>query len=433
MFFKQDEQEMAKMLQEAGSDPKYSIDELKGSLRRDINEQIKDLVSKMNIDKDKGLTEEELSKAERKFNQKWNTWMSDVGKKHSPLERKDLDTLILICIKSDCQLDKYDKLINSELTKLPLQDRGQIPLQLVIDGHRHLKFGFLNKWTLLSQESGFQKDMKEAHDMTSKLISEVKEYFSKKDVSYASFDVHIQYIVNYIRRQIDEFDEHGLTYYVTKDEHEHHYFTFTDQYRVDIILEAVGYALKVFTKQQNRATEDHPLTYLQSIKSSYMMSFKCSCTATAHEKASAMCLVELIARQLKKRAVHISSCGKSLAEIHFPRADKLTNEFTYAIISAADHAQTSSIDSIYASSTGVKQWLTLFQAHLKRILPLDEEELHDLVHLQEDGDLKFFTDEFKKEIQAQRREYLCCFEKFETSEITDMLDLIHENTLEKSN
>ena len=121
---------------------KTKLDELKGSLRSDINEQIKDLVSKMNIDKDKGLTEKELSTAERKFNQKWDKWMSDVGKKHSPLKRKDLDTLILICIKSDCQLDKYDKLINSELTKLPLQDRGQ-PLQLVIDQNRHLQFGIV--------------------------------------------------------------------------------------------------------------------------------------------------------------------------------------------------------------------------------------------------------------------------------------------------
>ena len=401
-----------------------NIHELRKTLRNDIDQRIKALVSERNIDKDKGLTEEELSEAERKFNQKWDTWMSDIGKKHPPLERKDLDTLILICIKSDCQLDKYDMLINSKLTELPLQDRGQ-PLQLVIDPHRHLWFKGL--YNMIRTTSDFQNDTQKAQDMTSVVISYIKRYFNAEDVFYTSHDIHIQYIVKYIIDQIDAFDKHVFfnVWYSLREDSKH-YFKFTEEYRVDLILEVAGYALKMFTKQQDKAIEDHdPLTYLQSMKSLYMMSFKSTYTATAHEKVSAMCLVELIAKQLKKKAVHISSHGKSLAEIHFPQADKLTNAFTDAIIFAADRAQ--------ASSTGVKQWLTSFQAHLKRVIPLNEEELHDLVHLQEYDDLKFFTDEFKKEIQAQHREYLRCFEKLQTSEIIDMLDLIvHENTLEKS-
>ena len=399
-----------------------NIHELRKTLRNGIDQRIKALVSELNFDKDKGLTEEELSEAERKFNQKWDTWMSDVGKKHPPLERKDLNTLIRICIESDSQLEKYDMLIHSELTKLPLQDRGQ-PLQLVIDRYRHLWFSSL--YNLIRAAPVLQNDMQKAQDMTSVVISYIKRYFNAEDVFYTSYDIHIQYIVKYIIDQIDEFDKSFNVWYSLHEDSEYH-FKFTKEYRVDLILEVAGYALKMFTKQQDKAIEDHdPLTYLQSMKSTYMMSFKSLCTATAHEKTSAMCLVELIARQLKKKAVHISSHGKSLAEIHFPQADKLTNAFTDAIIFAADRAQT--------SSTGVKQWLTLFQAHLKRVISLNEEELHDLVHLQEDGDLKLFTDEFKKEVQAQHKEYLRCFEKLETSEIIDMLDLIvHENTLEKS-
>ena len=453
---------------------KNKLDELKGSLRSDINEQIKDLVSKMNIDKDKGLTEEELSKAERKFNQKWDAWMSDVRKKHLPLERKDLDTLILICIKSDCQLDKYDKLINSELTKLPLQDRGQ-PLQLVIDQNRHLEFGIINR--AKSTESGFQKDMKKARDMTSKLISEVKKYFSKANVSYASSDVHIQYIVNYIKGEIDDFDMRGGKYYVGKDEH--HHFTFTEQYRVDIILEAVGYALKEFIKQQNEATEDHPLTYLQSMKSTYMMSFKSLCTATAHEKTSAMCLVELIARQLKvslqeKLVVSLANDVRS-NNVVFASKQKLKGQILLKLLEKKDfnsyalylkhisqsylqwikeyieeHCKTqgrskfkivelakteleciivqvvSAANRALESSAGVKQWLTSLQVHLKEMLPLNVRELHDVVQLQEDSDLQFFTDEFIKGINGYKGEYLSDFEKLEQSTVINLTKLIKE-------
>ena len=309
--------------------------------------------------------------------------------------------------------------------------------------------------------------------MTSKLISEVKTYFSK-DVSYASHDVHIQYIVNYIRGQIDEFDKHGVTF-VRKEED--HHFTFTEQYRVDIILEAVGYALKVFTKQQDRAIEDHPLTYLQSMKSTYMMSFKSLCTATAHEKASAMCLVELIARQLKlslheKLVVSLANDVRS-NNVVFASKQKLKGKILLGLLEKKDfnsyalylknisqsylqwikeyieeHCKklnvnkklkvvelveqdlkgiitaTTSAANALKTSSGVKQWLTSFQTHLKKELPLNKGELHELVQLQEDADLNFFTDEFIKGIERYKAKYLADFEKLEKSTVVNFEKLL---------
>ena len=446
---------------------------LKKNVRKDINRHLEVLISETNVDKDKNLTEEELDELEQKFNRKWDSWMTDIRNKH-PFKVIDLEVKIVQCIKTNCQLDQYDQLINKEIKNLPLRDRGQ-PLQLVIDQERHLNFSMIDD--LKYSTEGRRKDISKAHDKTKAIISEVKEYFSS-DKSYKAYDDHIQHIVQLVRSEIDKFDQYGGAHFTKWRKEVYHHFKFAEEYQIDLILSAAGYALSVFTKQQNKEIESHPLTYLQTLKPFYINSFKALCTATAHEKASALCLVDLVAKKLelllqeklvpiladdvrsnnivfasklklkgnillrllKKQCFHsymlyIDDISQSYFEWiteyideHCKRAAgkaklvKLAEPEVKSIITKT----ISAADSAQAISTGIKQWLTVFQSYLKEELLLDESELHDILRLQKDSNLKFFTDEFIKGIMQYQTNYLADFEKFEESKVLDFTKLINE-------
>ena len=438
------------------------LDELRRNVRKKINQHLKDLVSKMHIDKSRDLTEQELKEAENKFNQKWDTWMeNEVRRNYPPLEEIDLESEIIQHMKNHCQLQKYEKLINSELLKLPLKDRGQ-PMQLIIHT-RHL-----NCTGIFGNLGYTSKDLSDADGMTKKIVSEVKKYFDKGNVSYCDANAHVQRIIQHIKQQIDEHDETGEAK-----------FKFTSAYRIEVFLEIAGYALGVFVKQQNDAIENHPLTYLKSLKSSYSMSFKALCTEKAREKASAICLVELVTKQLKlslqERLVmsladdvrlhnpvfaskqtlkgnillgllkgrdfksystyltnisqsylqwiegyideHCKSCSRRKLKI-VELVEPLVGNVITAIVSAADHA--------YKSSTGITQWLTSFQTYLKEELVLAKEELHELIQLEEKCDLEFFTDEFIKEITKYKTKYLADFQKLEHGTMIDFITLVNK-------
>ena len=188
--------------------------------------------------------------------------MDDLNKRHPPLRKVNLVIQIENCILTECQLNKHTKVINRELRKLPLKDQGQ-PMQLNIKRKRHLYFGILEDIAICCVECYFNKT---------------------KDISYLTTTSHVQGIIQEIAKEVYCYNQR---------------FSFTNEYLVDLILEAAGYMLGVFTKQQMLAIENHPLTYLESLKSSFSISFKALCTATAHEQASAASLVSFVGRQIK--------------------------------------------------------------------------------------------------------------------------------------
>ena len=152
-------------------------------------------------------------------------------------------------------------------------------------------------------------DLRKASDLTKNIISVVEKYFLKDDTSYLTANIHVKFIIQYIKQEIVDFNQQRAK------------FSFTDEYLVDLILETAGYALGVFTKQQMLAIENHPLAYLESLKSSFSISFKALCTATAHEQASAASLVGLVGGQIKL------SLPKKLA---VKLADDVRNKFASA-------------------------------------------------------------------------------------------------------
>ena len=440
---------------------KKKHDELKRSLRNEINQHIEALVSKMNIGRE--LTEEELFKAGETFTENWNKWMDAFKREYPPLEKLNLDSQILLCLKKDCQLEQYDSLINVEVNKLPLKSRGKFLHQLLIDLTRHLNFGLIAQHTYTVQSR--QKDLDIAQDVTKHIISIVEAYFSQCHISYVNASARVKFIIPHIMREIDDFDNQ-----------EGENFTFTSEYRIDIILGIAGYALQLFTTQQDEAIYNHPLTYLESLTSAYSLSFITKCTATAHEKNSAMCLAELVIKQLKlslqdglvisladdirlrnpvfasKQTLkgnillgllkdrdfesyatyltnisqsylqwiegyideHCKNNGLKIVELVEP----LIGNAITAIVSAANYA--------YASSTGITQWLTVFQTHLKEKLLVNEEELYELVQLQENSDLKVFTDEFIAVITKYKTEYLADFQKLERSTVIDFITVVNK-------
>ena len=67
------------------------------------------------------------------------------------------------------------------------------------------------------------------------------------------------------------------------------------------------------------------------------------------------------------------------------------------------------------STSKVKDWLTVFHTHLRRVKLIDEQEFHSMIDLKEDNDLKFFTDEFLKGVDQCKQHYLHSFKTPERS------------------
>ena len=425
--------------------------ELKNTARNDISKHLRVLFSKLNIASNREPTKEELDEVEKKFDEHWKTWMDDLNKRHPPLRKVNLVIQIENCILTECQLNKHTKVINSELRRLPLKDRGQ-PMQLNIKRKIHLNFG------RLKGECYNASDINKANDFTMMRISAVESYFKEKDTSYRTATSHVQGIIQEIAKEVDDHNQSGKS---------GNRFSFTNEYLVDLILEAAGYALGVFTKQQMLAIENHPLTYLESLKSSFSISFKALCTATAHEQATAASLVSFVGRQIKM------SLPKKLA---VKLADDVRNNFTFAskqvlkgkvllwllekkdfsaygvyltnisqsyfqwikeyinkhcglkIVKLAESELSSVIDDIISAAEDAQKsmghlssstnWLEHF---LKKVLPLNAEELHDVIYFQENSDLKFFTDEFIKGVTEYKTKYLADFEKLESSVVVKLV------------
>ena len=240
------------------------VEEMKKNERKRIDQQIKALVSEVNITKDRKLTAHELDELQKKFDQQWEKWMVKIKLEYPPLKQLDLNTVILQCLRIKCQLTSHDRLIVSKVTEIPLNQRGQ-PLRLVINQQKHINMAKMQK--VKNYLGSFFTEQAEVitETKTKELLEDVKVYFSQNDLSYK--DAHIIRIVQIIMERIQKVENEVN-------------FQLTNEYRIDLILEVAGYALKVFTRIQKQAIDNHPITYLASLRSLYNTQFKALCTAT---------------------------------------------------------------------------------------------------------------------------------------------------------
>ena len=449
-----------------------ALEEMKKNERGRIKERLKELVAEMNFKDQKELTENDIKEIENKFDQMWEEWMTTLKMKHQPIESPNLSAKILNCIRNKCQLSSHDQLICSEIRECPLQGRGNMPhLPINIDTHLNLNW---KKVKQFFHQINTKEINSSSRAETDRLLTEARSSLtdlrSEKDVLYD--DKHIVSVVRSMMKGIDEVDKLDNGY------------TFTAAYRIYMVVEVAGYALKVFTKIHEEALENHPVAYLDSLRSSFKKSFHALCTATACEKLSAMCLNELVAKRIQSTFMenlnikladdvksnnnifssktllkgevllrllkqgdysyfdtYLKKIGKSYiywikkyTEEHCKtkregkeewRVIELADiEISYIITKVKNAAEKAIICS--QESQDVKQWLTAFHSDLKGEITLDEDELYDMIQLQEENDLKFFTKIFLDEIELCKRRYLESFKRPETSPLLKMTKVIEE-------
>ena len=436
---------------------KSKLQHLQNDKRTHVTTLVKDLVSQMDITKDRKLTSEDHRFLKETFDRKWNEWMQELYKEHPLPEEQNISNQILNCLRRELKFN--DQLIHSKVNEISLEQRGH--LQLNIDTKQHLKFhAKSNKWLkavkhhILSTE----KDLALAKQITACWLSEAESFLDKQNSCYN--DLLVISVVQDLTTKIGTFEAKPE---VT--------FKFTLDYRIDIILEVVGYALRVFTKIQQDMIKDHPTTYMKLLRPTYYTIFITLCNKTAHEKAAAMCLTDLVVKHFdatlqskleiaivtdikqsndifySKRALQghillklIENQDFKLYETYLTNisesflywirlfveehcrikrgkcvitelAEKKLNQLVTTITNAAEDALRSSIN--------IKQWLKYFHSKVSSTLPLNDQELN-IVDIQEDNDLNFFTNEFLKGIQQCKEEYLASFQTPQTCRVLDM-------------
>ncbi len=460
---------------------KAKLEEMKKGERDRISEHLKKIVAKMNIEKRKGkkLSDSEIKYIQSIFDKEWDKWMKDLEKRHPIILESNFSFLIQNCIRLNCQLGAYDALICSELKNRPLVDRGN-RLQVVLDQNRHLNFGviekmkqktpgFLNTFTNFFSSPPIAAAINTAKQMTRELLSLVQNHLSQDDISYD--DNHIVNIVRLLMQKIKEFDE---------DKQQD--FNFTTEYRVDIILEAAGYALRRFTQLQYEYKQNHPVTYLATLKSSFNTKFSALCNATVQEQALATCLIDLVLNQinsaLKERlsillandvrsnnsiftsklvlkgqvllkllskedfnlySVYLTDISKSYLywiKQYVEEHCKMDSGGEWRIVQLANQELskimanvTMAAQKANESTSKVKDWLTIFHTHLRGVILIDEQELHSMIDLKEDNNLKFFTEEFLKGIEQCKQYYLRSFKTPERSTELNLTCLINETAV----
>ena len=422
----------------------------------------KDLVSQMDISKDRKLTAEDHHYLKETFNSKWNEWMLKLYKEHPPPETQNISNEILNCLRRKCQLNAQDYLICSKAKEIPLEERGQKPFQLSIDAKNHLNLSA--KFHILTEEAEdhdhiLEKALTSAKQITACWLSEAESFLDKQNNCYNDL-----LVISLVQDLITKIDTYESMPEVT--------FKFTLDYRIDIILEVAGYSLRVFTKIQQDMIKDHPTTYMESLRPTYYTKFKTLCDQTAHEKAAAMCLTDLVVK-------HFAATLQSKLEIAIVTDLKQSNPIFYSKIALKGHILlrlleeqkfelyityltnikqsyldwarlfveehcrmrtgkciitelaekelnqfvtriTNAAEGSLRTSSNIKQWLKHFHSKVSSTLPLNDRELDDMIDIQEDSDLKFLTEEFLKGIQQRKEEYLASFQTSQTCKVLDM-------------
>ena len=439
---------------------KSKVQDLKNDERTRIATLVKDLVSQMNITKDTKLTDKDHHYLKETFDSKWNEWMQELKKDHPLPEEQNISNQILNCLRRE--LNAHDHLIRSRVKEIPLEQRGQKPLQLIIDIKQHLNFHAKSNVLMKAVKDltlSTEKDIALAKQITACWLSEAESLLDKQNNCYN--DLQVISLVQMLTAKIDTYEAKPE---VT--------FKFTNDYRIDIILEVAGYALHVFTKIQQDMIKDHPTNYMESLKPTYYTKFMTLCNKTAHEKAAAMCLTDLVVknfdatlqceleiaivtdlkqcnpifyskialkghillRLLEKQdfrlyATYLRNIKQSyldwtklLVEEHCRtrRGKWIITELAEKELNKLVAKITNSAEDVLRSSSNIEKWFECFHSKVSIILPFTFQEFNDMVDIKGDSDLKFLTEEFLKGIQQRKEKYLASFQTPQTSKVLDI-------------
>ena len=425
---------------------KAKLEEMKKNACSQLNKHLRNLVLESVAEKDGDLTKDELQDIEVKFDQHWKEWMDELNSKFPLKEQIDLNLRISACLKEKCQLIEMKSILVHELKDQPLIERIPQSTRLKLDKKylQPCEAGFINP---LFDHDVYHSDLAIVDTVTKEIYEEVQQYFLRQsDTSYD--DGHILYIVQLLSQKINDSEKRFSV------------SLFTNQYRIDMILDVASYALKIFTTQQEEAIDNHPVKYLQSLSRQYKLQFEALCSRIAQEKKAALVLVNIVIMQLRKaledklilrvaddaRVTNpIFTCKRDLkgkvllrllkkgdfkaykiyltdiqssylhwiqlfVEEHCKQctssgkmklieiAESEFKSTANVIIDAANHA--------YAScSENSEGWLKCFQTKLNDVISFNEEQRHFLnrIPLQGKDRVKIFTEEFVKEIREEER------------------------------
>ena len=142
--------------------------------------------------------------------------------------------------------------------------------------------------------------LREQHVPLDEAIVQAKLNLSQADHTDEDADVLIPILAQTIWDMIAKYESKEDSY------------KFTTDYRIDMILEITGYAVKIFKNKQNERTKEHPIQYMKSLNNSFLTKFYDLIQSTARENAAAVGLAELINKQLRlslprKLELHIAS------------------------------------------------------------------------------------------------------------------------------
>ena len=446
---------------------KSKVQDLKNDERTRVTTLVKELVSQMDITKDSKLTDEDHHYLKEIFDRKWNEWMQELYKEHPPPEEQNISNQILNCLRRNCQLNAYDHLIRSKVNEIHLEHRGQKPLQLSIDIKQHLNFHAKSNMLMKAFKDlkdrifSTEKDLALAKQITESWLSKAESFLDKQNNCYN--DLQFISIVQELTAKIDTYEAKPE---VT--------FKFTLDYRIDMILEVAGYALQVFTKIQQDMINEHPTSYMESLRPTYYTMFFTLYNKTTHEKAAAMCLTDLVVnhfdttlqskleiaivtdlkqshpvfynkialkghillRLLEKQKFELyATYLRNIKQSYFDwtklfveehcrtirsRENCIITELAEKEINQLVATITNTAEGALRSSSNTKQWLNYFHSKVSSTLPLNLQELDDMIDMQEDSDLKFLTEEFLKGIQQCKEEYLTSFQTPQTCRVLDM-------------
>ena len=477
---------------------KVKLEDMKKNARDQFDEHLRRLVLDTVVEKEGDLTKEELQDIKVKFDEHWREWMDKLNSEYPLNEQIDLDFRISTCLRDKCQLIQLDFILIDELKDQPLTMRMPQSTILKLDTAKYLQpreaWGLVGNVQSLegnNQSRGilgnlgqpavrlinhfldffplYHSDLVIADTVTKEIYEEVKQYFLENDVYYD--DGHILNIVKALSDRIDNSEKLFSQY------------SFTKQYKINMILDISSYALNFFTRKQQEAVNNHPVTYLQSLCRQYKLQFEALCSRTAQEKKAALVLVDIVMMQLMKALEdklilrladdarmnnpiftckrdltgrvllsllekrdfdayktyltdirssyfhwiqvffeeHCQQCTSSGKTKNFQFAQVELKSIVNDIIDAANHA--------YASCSETSEsWLKCFQTKLNNVISFNEEQGHFLIKLEGKDRVKSFTEEFVREIQEEEKKRIEGAEFFNgTTIIAKAAEIICDN------
>ena len=215
------------------------VNDMKDTERKRIDGELKKLVFEMDIKPDGAeLKKEELEAIEKEFDSRWEQWMKNIEKEHPLPDEHNIHDQIIFCLRTHCGLKKQDQLLVEKEKQKSISKRGQLPVSIKLDPEKHLNVGKIQQMKSIFWSS--DERVRKAEKATEIFLSEAQSLLAEqKDTLYD--DHHIVSIVRKLVQSIDAFESN-----------EEKKFTFTADYRIDLIMEVAGHALDVFTQARSK-------------------------------------------------------------------------------------------------------------------------------------------------------------------------------------